>query len=134
MKPPGITFPGARFIASRFVLAALSLLPVAVNRASGQTVGGRAEVFAGSEFESYLRYLQTLGKSRPGVWGIRPLSPVQLDKLMPSDSLHPWAQRYDFSTAKRVGLTYDFVRPTTGLIENTSYPFGGNDGPIWAGK
>ena len=134
MKPPGSTFPGVRFIASRYFVAALCLLPVAVSSATGQTVGGRAEVFAGSEFESYLRYLQTLGKSRSSVWGIRPLSPVQLDKLMPSDSLHPWGQRYDFSTVKRVGLTYEFVRPTTGLIENTSYPFGGNDGPIWAGK
>ena len=99
-----------------------------------QTVGGKAEVFAGSEFESYLRYLQTLGKSKPDAWSIRPLSPTQIDELMPSDSMHPWGQRYDFTRTNRPGLNYEFVRPTTGVIGNTSYPFGGNDGPIWAGK
>ena len=110
------------------------LLALAAGSSHAQTVGGRAEIFANSEFESYLRYLQTLGKSRPGVWGIRPLGPVQQDMLMPSDSLHPWGQRYDFASAKRNGLSYEFVRPTTGVIANTAYPFGGNDGPIWAGK
>jgi hypothetical protein len=136
MKPPGSTLPGVRTIASlsRILIAALALLPAGVSSANAQTVGGRAEIFAGSEFESYLRYLQTLGKSRPGVWSIRPLSPAQQDKLMPSDSLHPWGQRYDFTNPKGTGLTYEFVRPTTGMIANTSYPFGGNDGPIWAGK
>jgi hypothetical protein len=134
MKPHGSVLPGVVAIPARIVSAALLLLSIAVIPASGQTVGGRSEVFAGSEFESYLRYLQTLGKSKPSVWSIRPLSPTQLDKLMPSDSLHPWGQRYDFSTVKRSGLTYDFVRPTTGVIANTAFPFGGNDGPIWAGK
>lgn len=115
-------------------VATLLLLVASVIPAGAQTVGGRAEIFAGSELESYLRYLQTLGKSRPGVWAIRPLSPVQIDKLMPTDSAHPWAQRYELSVTKRTGFTYDFVRPTSGVIANTSYPFGGNDGPIWAGK
>ena len=132
MKPPGRMLPGVRTIASLSgILVALIVLSAT---AGAQTVGGRAEIFAGSEFESYLRYLQTLGKSRPGVWGIRPLSPTQQDVLMPSDSLHPWGQRYDFTNTKRTGLTYEFVRPTTGVIGNTSYPFGANDGPIWAGK
>ena len=112
-------------------MAALFLAP---SPARSQTLGGQAEVYAGSEFESYLRYLQTLGKSRPGVWSIRPLSPAQLDALMPSDSVHPWASRYDFGTHHPKGFYYEFVRPTTGVIMNTSYPWGGNDGAIWAGK
>ena len=99
-----------------------------------QTVGGRAEIFAGSEFESYLRYLQTVGKSRPGVWSIRPFSSTQLDSLMPSDSLHPWANRYDFVRRPNRGVSYEFVRPVSGVILNTAYPFGGNDGIVWAGK
>jgi hypothetical protein len=32
--------------------------------AQTQMVGGRNEVFAGSDLESYLRYLQTVGKSQ----------------------------------------------------------------------
>jgi hypothetical protein len=135
ITPPGFPLPGVRTITSRFLALACAVLPLVAQPARAQTVGGRAEVFAGSEFESYLRYLQTLGKSKSGVWGIRPLSPGQIDKLAPGDSAHPWARRYDFApAAKSSGFTYEFVRPTTGVIGNTSYPFGGNDGPIWAGK
>lgn len=120
---------------SRVLSAAAAALFLASARpADAQTLGGRSEVFAGSEFESYLRYLQTLGKSKPGIWSIRPLSPGQIDRLMPSDSVHPWASRYDFTKSRVSGLWYEFIRPTTGVIANTSYPFGGNDGVIWAGK
>src|SRR5215217_2579862 len=115
--------------------AAIAALFVTAPRpVEAQPLGGRAEVYAGSEFESYLRYLQTAGKSKPGVWSIRPFSSTQLDQLMPSDSPHPWGQRYDFSSVRPEGLSYEFIRPTTGVIANSSYPFGGNDGVIWAGK
>ena len=115
--------------------AALAALFLASARpASAQLLGGRSEIFAGSEFESYLRYLETLGHSKPSVWSIRPLSPGQIDKILPTDSVHPWANRYDFKPSKVTGFWYEFIRPTTGFIANTSYPFGGNDGVIWAGK
>lgn len=114
--------------------AAAALFLGSAHPASAQLLGGRSEIFAGSEFESYLRYLQTLGHSKPTVWSIRPLSPGQLDKIMPTDSAHPWAKRYDFNQSKVTGFWYEFMRPTTGFIANTSYPFGGNDGVIWAGK
>lgn len=114
--------------------AAAALFLASARPAAAQLLGGRSEIFAGSEFESYLRYLQTLGHSKPTVWSIRPLSPGQIDKIMPTDSVHPWASRYDFNQSKVTGLWYEFIRPTTGVIGNTSYPFGGNDGIIWAGK
>ena len=114
------------------VITALFL--VTARPAESQLLGGRSEIFAGSEFESYLRYLQTLGKSSPTVWGIRPLGPLQIDQIMPGDTVHPWARRYNFNQTKPVGAWYEFIRPTTGVIGNTSFPFGGNDGAIWAGK
>jgi hypothetical protein len=120
---------------SRVTGAALAALFVASTRpVQAQVLGGRSEIFAGSEFESYLRMLQTLGLTKPTVWSLRPLSPGQIDKIMPTDSVHPWAHRYDFTPQKITGFWYEFVRPTTGFIENTSYPFGGNDGAVWAGK
>lgn len=88
----------------------------------------------GSEFESYLRYLQTLGKSAPAVWSIRGFSPGQIDALAPSDTVHPWAKRYSFSRPARTGLVIDYVRPTVGFVANTAFPYGSNDGPVWAGK
>ncbi len=103
--------------------------------AAAQTAGGgRSEVFAGSEFESYLRYLQTLGESQSTTWSIRSFSPKEVDALAPKDSIHPWARRYDFSPQKGPGIHWDYVHPTVGFLFNSAYPFGGNDGVIWAGK
>jgi hypothetical protein len=123
----------------RLAILSACLLPlltvVAVpDAARAQSSGGHGEVFVGTEFESYLRYLQTLGKSAPSVWSIRGLSPSQLDALAPSDTLHPWARRYAFARPAGTGFTLGFVRPTVGFIANTGYPFGSNDGVIWAGK
>src|SRR5690349_4156950 len=99
-----------------------------------QSGGGRYEVFAGSVFESYLRYLQTLGKSKPTTWSIRPFSPAEIDDLSPMDSNHPWSARYDFKKDSATGLHWETVRPTVGFILNTAFPWGANDGPLWAGK
>jgi hypothetical protein len=116
------------------VLAAASLL-AAPKSAFSQSTGARNEVFAGSVFESYLRYLQTLGKSKPTQWSIRALGPEEIDALAPRDSAHPWAARYDFSKRPADGRMHSsIVLPSIGLIVNTGFPWGSNDGPIWAGK
>jgi hypothetical protein len=85
-----------RFRPIAIFVTALAALLIGPGSARAQSSGGHGEVFVGSEFESYLRYLQTLGKSPPSSWSIRHLSPGQLDALAPSDSLHPWGNRYDF--------------------------------------
>lgn len=123
-----------RFVFTARLATMVLLLVTTFDSAKAQAAGGSAEIFAGSELESYLRYLETLGKSRPAVWSIRPMSPVQLDKLMPADSVHPWGRRYELTARNGKGFTYELVGPTTGVIANTAYPFGGNDGPLWAGK
>lgn len=115
-------------------LAFAAVLLATGQAAAAQQAGGRGEIFVGSEFESYLRYLQTLGKSQPDVWSIRGFSPRQLDALAPSDTLHPWARRYAFGQSSRTGLVVSYVRPTVGFTMNTAFPYGYNDGPIWAGK
>jgi hypothetical protein len=115
-------------------LIAFATFFFAPGSARAQSSGGHGEVFVGTEFESYLRYLQTLGKSSPSIWSIRHFSPRQLDALAPADTIHPWARRYDFSPPAETGIALDFVRPTIGAIANTGYPFGSNDGAIWAGK
>ncbi len=132
--PATLTPRNGRLATLSACLVALATLSIAPAVSLAQSSGGHGEVFVGSEFESYLRYLQTLGKSQPSVWSIRHLSPGQLDALAPSDTLHPWARRYDFSKPAKTGIVLEFVRPTVGVIANTGYPFGSNDGAIWAGK
>ena len=91
-------------------------------------------MFAGSELENYLRYLQTLGLVPAYPWGLRAFSPVELDRLFPADTSHPWATRYDLTPRPAGGLTVDWVSPTASVRANSTFPFGYNDGPIWAGK
>ncbi|MEO7701903.1 MAG: hypothetical protein ABIZ04_21970, partial [Opitutus sp.] len=126
---------GASLCTPLIRIALLALVASGYARtAAAQTGGGRSEVFAGSEFESYLRYLQTLGKSKSTTWSIRSFSPKEVDALNPTDSIHPWAHRYSFAPQTGPGVHWDYVHPTVGFLFNTAYPFGGNDGIIWAGK
>ena len=115
-------------------------LAVATRAASGQagpgpgSVGGRAEVFAGGELENYLRYLQTLGEVAPYPWGLRAFAPAEVDRLLPVDTAHPWAAHYDLKPRVTHGPSVDWVAPSASARLNSAFPFGYNDGPIWAGK
>ena len=123
---------------SRRALAAAVLLFACASRAAGgqdlRRVGGRAEVFAGGELENYLRYLQTLGQVPLYPWGLRAFSRAELDRLFPGDTSHPWAARYDLAPRPPVGLIVDWVAPTASVRLNSTFPYGFNDGPIWAGR
>jgi hypothetical protein len=124
-------------VSRRAVAAALLIFASEARAAACQDlsrVGGRAEVFAGGELENYLRYLQTLGVVPLYPWGLRAFSPVELERLFPADTSHPWAARYDLLPPPACGLTVDWVSPTANVRANSTFPFGYNDGPIWAGK
>ncbi|HVD62516.1 MAG TPA: hypothetical protein VNC11_16705 [Gemmatimonadaceae bacterium] len=97
-------------------------------------VGGRNEVFAGSDLESYLRYLQILGKSNAYPWSMRAFSPWEIDQLAPTDTNHPWAARYDLQRRTHPRLEWSYVRPTVGVYVNSNFPYGGNDGAVWQGR
>ncbi|HKO13750.1 MAG TPA: capsule assembly Wzi family protein [Acidobacteriaceae bacterium] len=96
--------------------------------------GGRSEVFVNSDLERYLRYLQTEGRVGLYPWSIRDFSPRELDSLLPITNAHPWSARYDIRRKHRGSLTLDYVRPTATTRFNSAYPYGSNDGPIWAGR
>jgi hypothetical protein len=92
-------------------------------------------VFAGGELEGYLRYLQTVGAVAPYPWSIRAFAPRTLDAILPdSASAHPWRARYDLARGSRRGLVVDYVRPTLSTRYNSAFPYGSNDGPVWAGR
>jgi len=120
-------------IASLVMFSALVVSPSSPADAQSNA-GGRSEVFAGSELESYLRYIQTAGKSPSYTWSIRGFSPSEVDGLASSDARHPWAARYSLGRQTRAGFTWDYIRPTLGFSVNSAYPLGGNDGVVWSGK
>src|SRR5258706_6298731 len=83
----------------------------------------------GSEFEDYLRVLQVAGLEALQPWSIRGFSPRVITRMAAADTAGPWALRKNFHSA---GLVAGPVN--LGTIVNTSFPYGANDGPVWAGR
>src|SRR6266581_399615 len=83
----------------------------------------------GGQFEDYLRILEISGLEPLRPWSMRSLSPRTISELAVADSSGPWALRKNFHNstlqAGSVGL---------GVTFNSSYPYGANDGPVWAGR
>jgi hypothetical protein len=94
----------------------------------------RAEAFAGSELEDYLRVLQVAGQAPLYPWSVRAFSPGEVERLLPTAPTHPWARRYDLArdTARHARLRW--IRPSARVVENTGFAYGENDGPVWAGR
>ena len=93
-----------------------------------------AFIDVGSERERVLRVLQLTGDVPLYPMGMRQLSPSEADRLRPRTPraalLLPPTSRIQF--ADRALVT---VLPVdAGLIYNSAFPYGGNDGPIWAGR
>lgn len=99
----------------------------------GDPLGGPAGITAGGEMDNYLRYLQSLGKVPVTSWSLRQFSPRTIDTLVTADSAHPWARSRSFTSMReREGAS---VMPVVGSLRfNSAYPFGSNDGPVWAGR
>ncbi len=94
----------------------------------------RSEVFVGSEIEDYLRVLQVAGEVPLHPWTIRAFSPRELDRLLFAGTDHPWAARYALRPDTAGGLRFDLVRPAARTIYNSAFPYGANDGAVWAGR
>ena len=88
----------------------------------------------GSEAEKYLRVLQVAGKAPPHAWTLRAFAPQALPGVLPRSGEHPWQDRMDFSLDSATGLRLGWIQPRVGLISNSAYPFGENDGSMWAGR
>ncbi|MEP6905547.1 MAG: hypothetical protein ABI875_05655, partial [Gemmatimonadales bacterium] len=127
--------PGATAFVTALVMTSLATVTVASAQQS-VTEGDsfRSEIFVGSVPENYLRYLQTMGLVPLYPWSSRSFSPRELDELIPLGRSHPWNDRFTSSARDFYGISYDFIRPTTGFRFNTGFEYGSNDGPIWAGR
>jgi hypothetical protein len=84
---------------------------------------------AGSEMENYLRVMQIAGKVPLYPWSIRAFSRREITRLATADSTGPWKLRGRFNTGN---LTLGPLR--LGATFNSAYPYGANDGPVWAGR
>lgn len=118
-------------------IALVAALPALLHAQSGNgrgTVDVRPEIFVGSEVEEYLRYLQTLGRAGAYPWSIRGFSAAELDRILPRSYAHPWAERYLLRPDSAHGLRVREIRPRSETTYNSAFPYGSNDGPVWAGR
>src|SRR5437899_998815 len=115
------------------LLAALGLIGIELLAAQSMPANRIwGEVFAGGDLESYLRALQLLGDVPLYPWGIRSFSHGEIARLAPTDTQLPWATRYQFGGSDRPRL--ELLRPGLTLRGNSAFPFGANDGAVWAGR
>lgn len=92
------------------------------------------DLMADGEIERYLRALQIAGIVSTTVpWSARPFSPAMADSAAPRAVAHPWAAAFDWSPER--GRAQLAVLPVQmAVIENSAFPFGVNDGALWAGR
>lgn len=88
---------------------------------------------AGGELDSYLRYLASMGRAPDLPWSLRAFSPAMVDSLVKISGDHPWSDSWLFRPARR-GRHFWLLPANVSARYNSAYPFGGNDGPIWAGR
>ena len=127
---------GARTFRRVGIAAAAPLLLAGPLRAQkAPAASGRSEIFVNSDLERYLRYLQTLGVVPTYPWSIRGFSPMEVDTLAQQSESHPWAAHFELDDRRAAGdVRADVVRPSIAVRFNSAFPFGSNDGPIWAGR
>lgn len=96
--------------------------------------GARYEVFAGGELERYVRYLQLLGLAHSYPWSIRAFSQPELDRLLPAEIAHPWSSSVMLAANNRTGAHVALTPVSLTTRYNSRFPYGMNDGPLWAGR
>ena len=88
-----------------------------------------SEFATNSDYESYLRALQISGLAPLYPWSVRGFSRREIERLVSADSTSPWRLRSRFSPRNLA------VSPlAVGAAFNSNYPYGYNDGPLWAGR
>jgi hypothetical protein len=96
--------------------------------------GNIHEVFPGTETESYLRYRDLTDTTSDANWSIRPLSPRQLETIARSLARHPWQARLSHFADSSSGFAFGWLSPNASVRYNSAFPYGSNDGAIWAGR
>lgn len=115
-------------------LAAIVALPASLVAQSAQSIAGATGgIYVGGDLDNYLRYLESLGKTPVLPWGIRGFAPAVVDSLTSVRGKHPWSDSWLF--AKPASSSHFRIAPVEVTERyNSSYPYGINEGPVWAGR
>jgi hypothetical protein len=119
-------------IVSRLALAVAVLSPLVLAAQTSAPREAPHHIVAGSSDEDYLRYLQIAGIAELYPWSIREFSQPELARLAVARGSHPWSGKGDFvDPASRFSFT---ILPVNAVLRyNSAFPYGSNDGAVWAG-
>jgi hypothetical protein len=91
------------------------------------------DIGTGAELEGYVRYLQLTGAAGSYPWSLRGLSAPEV-RSVATELPHPWRATYELRDSARPSAWTEFVPLSLDLWYNTGFPYGSNDGPVWAGR
>lgn len=115
-------------------MSTTAVLPSTSVAQSAQSIAGASGgVYVGGDLDNYLRYLESLGRTPLVPWGLRGFAPDVVDSLTSVRGDHPWSASWLFK--KPVASAHIRMLPLE-ITEryNSSYPYGINEGPVWAGR
>ena len=125
-----------RFVQALALVAAcgFAFAPSASHAQSAHSVAGASGgIYVGGDLDNYLRYLESLGRTPLLPWGLRGFAPSVVDSLTSVRGKHPWAKSWLFE--KPNSAAHFRVLPIEVTERyNSSYPYGINEGPVWAGR
>ena len=119
---------GVLGVAAHTVAAQSAAAQTTATKTGGVLAPRWSEAVVGSELERYLRVVSLTDSTRAS-WTIRAMSPAALNTVGGA-AAHPWGALFAPIPTRGIWL----VRPTVGVIANSGFPWGINDGPLWAGR
>lgn len=88
---------------------------------------------AGGDVEREMRALQLVGKIPLRIWSIRAFNAAEVAAMVAAagDSV---PSRFRLKSRTSAGMSWQVLPAEAGTIVNTGFPYGFNDGPLWAGR
>ncbi|CAN5142998.1 hypothetical protein BH23GEM2_BH23GEM2_23470 [soil metagenome] len=111
-----------------WLVASVTIAAMPTRAAAQDDLLRGADAPAGSDEEEYRRVLQISGRAKWYPWSIRAFSPREIDRMLcPDTSSAVVACRSRPGALRTASLR-------AAMVLNSNFPYGANDGPVWAGR
>lgn len=120
-------------IARRITLALAAFYPLFLPAQSTAAREAPHHVMVGSSDEDYLRYLQIAGLASLYPWSLREFSQPELARMAVVRGSHPRSGKGDYVNPPG-RFSFSILPVNTVLRYNSAFPYGSNDGAVWAGR
>lgn len=118
----------------RFLFLFLAAVPLPAAQSQSPPSTNRVHTVLDLEWERFLRAQQVLGRVPMTPWSIRGFGPDDVAILTSTATLYPWTSAPAVWRGARDRAWTAVIPASVNVVINSSFPFGYNDGPVWAGK